>query len=78
MGQLRRATRPAGGAFLVLRGDGGALTPIFMATTARTCRRRDVLSINDSGVVAFAVNGGCAEWRQHRRSGRGMGDPTAP
>jgi Bacterial Ig domain len=50
---------PPAGAFVVLRGDGGGLTTIFETTTTHV-PLIDVISINDSGVVAFGVNGGCA------------------
>ena len=66
---------PPSGALVVLRGNGGVPTTIFEATTTHV-PLPDVISINDSGVVAFAVNGGCAS-----KGGAGIrtgdGGPTA-
>ncbi len=44
---------------VVRRGDGGALTPIFTASPGSPVPNTDFISINDSGVVAFSVNGSC-------------------
>ena len=44
---------------VIRRGDGGPLTPIFTASPRLCTPNTDVISINDSGVVAFSVNGTC-------------------
>lgn len=53
---------PASGGYVVRRGEGGALTPIYTwdpGSGTQYVPQPDVLSINDNGVVAFAVNGPC-------------------
>jgi len=53
---------PASDGHLILRGDGGPLTPVYTwqpSSGTQHVPQGDVLSINDSGVVAFAVNGPC-------------------
>ena len=50
---------PPGGGIVIRRGDGGALADIFTMGTSSYAAHTDVISINDSGVVAFAVNGPC-------------------
>jgi predicted phage tail protein len=67
---------PTTSAFLIRRGEGGALTPIHTGSGSQPVPRIDVVSINDLGVVAFAVSGQCpnagsgAIWT-------GSGGPTA-
>jgi len=47
------------GAVVIRKGDGaGSLTPIF-SVTGSVGAQYDVLSINDSGRVAFAIGGNC-------------------
>ena len=53
---------PPSGAIVIRRGDGGALTPIYTwdpSSGTQHVPQSDVISINDHGVVAFAVNGPC-------------------
>lgn len=53
---------PAGGGIVVVRGDGGPPATIYSWSADSTTQRApqtDVLSMNDAGVVAFAVNGSC-------------------
>ena len=66
---------PAAGALIVLRGDGGDLTTIFEATTTHV-PLTDVLSINDSGVVAFARQRWLRRRRQRTAIRTGDGGPT--
>ena len=50
------------GSISIRRGDGGALTSIYSwdaSSGTQHVPQTDVLSINDGGVVAFAVNGPC-------------------
>jgi hypothetical protein len=51
---------------VIRRGDGGPLTPIYTPGISAPIPNMDVLSINDSGVVAFSVTGACT-----------IGSPTA-
>jgi hypothetical protein len=53
---------PPGGVIGIWRGDGGTLTPIYTWTSSSGTQHVPditVLSMNDSGVLAFAVNGPC-------------------
>lgn len=53
---------PTSDAIVILRGDGGPVTPIYSWSADSNTQRApqtDVLSMNDAGVVAFAVNGTC-------------------
>ena len=58
-GAARPSDRPATPS--ILRGDGGVVTPLYWDFSSGTQHvpRTDVLSINDDGVVAFAVGGPC-------------------
>ena len=47
------------GAVRIRRGEGGPLTPIFTTTFDSGTPNSDVISINDSGVVAFSINRTC-------------------
>jgi hypothetical protein len=49
---------PVSGAVVIRKGDGGPLTPIF-TVTGSIGAQYDVLSMNDSGRVAFATGGHC-------------------
>ena len=50
---------PPSGGPVIRRGDGGALTPIFTVNAIYGSANTDVISMNDSGVVAFSVNHSC-------------------
>jgi hypothetical protein len=50
---------PGGDLGVIRRGDGGPLTTIFTGSLTSPVPNVDVISINDSGVVAFSVNGSC-------------------